>query len=130
MIVVDSSIWIGQLRRSRSDKIEMLESIRSPATSILVGDLVLLEVLQGARNEGHAAQIERELRVFRIERMLDDGIAVKAAANYRALRDRGITVRRTIDLIIATFCVERGHSLLHDDRDFDPLAAHLGLRLV
>jgi predicted nucleic acid-binding protein len=130
MIVVDSSIWIGQLRRSRSDKIKTLESIRSPATSILVGDLVLLEVLQGARNDGHAAEIERELRVFRIERMLDDGIAVKAAANDRALRDRGITVRRTIDLIIATFCVERGHSLLHDDRDFDPLAAHLGLRVV
>jgi predicted nucleic acid-binding protein len=96
----------------------------------LVGDLVLLEVLQGARNDRHAAQIERELRVFKIERMLDDGIAVKAAANYRALRDRGITVRKTIDLIIATFCVERGHSLLHDDRDFDPVAAHLGLRVV
>ena len=130
MIVVDSSIWIGLLRRSRSDRIATLESIRNPATSILVGDLVLLEVLQGARNDRHAAEIERELRVFRIERMLDDGIAVKAAANYRALRDRGITVRKTIDLIIATFCVERGHSLLHDDRDFDPLAAHLGLRLV
>lgn len=130
MIVVDSSIWIGQLRRSRSDKIETLASIRDPATSILVGDLVLLEVLQGARNDRHAAQIERELRVFRIERMLDEGIAVKAAANYRALRDRGITVRKTIDLIIATFCVERGHSLLHEDRDFDPVAAHLGLRVV
>jgi predicted nucleic acid-binding protein len=130
MIVVDSSIWIGQLRRSRSDKIETLARIRNPATSILVGDLVLLEVLQGARNDRHAAEIERELRVFRIERMLDDGIAVKAAANYRALRDRGITVRKTIDLIIATFCVERGHSLLHDDRDFDPVAAPLGLRVV
>jgi predicted nucleic acid-binding protein len=130
MIVVDSSIWIGQLRRSRSDKIETLARIRNPATSILVGDLVLLEVLQGARNDRHAAEIERELRVFRIERMLDDGIAVKAAANYRALRDRGITVRKTIDLIIATFCVERGHSLLHEDRDFDPVAAHLGLRVV
>lgn len=130
MIVVDSSIWIGQLRRSRSDKIETLESIRDPATSIVVGDLVLLEVLQGARNDRHAADIERELRVFRIERMLDDGIAVKAAAHDRALRDRGITVRKTVDLIIATFCVERGHSLLHDDRDFDPLAAHLGLRVI
>jgi predicted nucleic acid-binding protein len=130
MIVVDSSIWIGQLRRSRSDKIATLARIRDPATSILVGDLVLLEVLQGARNDSHAAEIERELRVFRIERMLDDGIAVKAAANHRALRDRGITVRKTIDLIIATFCLERGHSLLHDDRDFDPVAAHLGLRLL
>jgi predicted nucleic acid-binding protein len=130
MIVVDSSIWIGQLRRSRSDKIETLARIRNPATSILLGDLVLLEVLQGARNDRHAAEIERELRVFRIERMLDDGIAVKAAENDRALRDRGITVRKTIDLIIATFCVERGHSLLHDDRGFDPVAAHLGLRVV
>jgi len=68
--------------------------------------------------------------VFRLERMLDSGIAVKAARNYRILRGRGITLPGTIDLIIATFCVEHGYSLLHDDRDFDVMAAHIGLRVL
>ena len=130
MIVVDSSVWIGQLRRSGSHKVDRLKNIRNPTTTILVGDLVLLEVLQGARDDRHAQDVERELRVFRIERMLNDDVAVKAARNYRMLRGRGITVHKTVDLIIATFCVERGHSLLHDDRDFDVMAPHLGLNVV
>jgi predicted nucleic acid-binding protein len=91
---------------------------------------VLLEVLQGARDDRHAQDVETELRVFRIERMLNDDVAVKAARNYRMLRGRGITVHKTVDLIIATFCVERGHSLLHDHRDFDVMAPHLGLNIV
>jgi predicted nucleic acid-binding protein len=130
MIVVDSSVWIAQLRRSGSYAVEKLRSIRNPTAAILVGDLVLLEVLQGARDERHAHEIETELRVFRTEPMLDRGIAVKAASNYRMLRGRGITVRGTTDLIIATFCVERGHSLLHDDNDFDVMAPHVGLNVV
>jgi len=130
MIVVDSSVWIGQLRRSGSHKVDRLKNIRNPTTTILVGDLVLLEVLQGARDDRHAQDVERELRVFRIERMLNDDVAVKAARNYRMLRGRGITVHKTVDLIIATFCVERGHSLLHDDRDFDVMAPHLALNIV
>jgi predicted nucleic acid-binding protein len=127
MIVVDSSVWIGHLRGSDTRVADKITGIRDPRTTILVGDLVLLEVLQGARDDAHAARIERSLRIFQIERMLDERIATKAASNYRMLRSRGITVRTTIDLIIATFCVERGHSLLHDDRDFDAMAAHLGL---
>jgi predicted nucleic acid-binding protein len=130
MIVVDSSVWIDQLRGIGSQKVDRLENIRDPETTILVGDFVLLEVLQGARHDRHAAEIEREMRIFRIERMLDDRIAVKAAINYRLLRGRGITVRKTVDLIIATFCVERGHTLLHDDRDFDVMAVHLGLNVL
>ena len=62
--------------------------------------------------------------------MLDDAIAVQAARNYRVLRTRGVTVRRTIDMIIGTFCISGGHALLHDDRDFEPMVAHLGLRMV
>jgi predicted nucleic acid-binding protein len=97
---------------------------------VLVGDLILLEVLQGARDEAHAAQIERNLRRYPIAPMLDDAIAVQAARNYRVLRARGVTVRRTIDMFIGTFCVAGGHALLHDDRDFEPMVAHLGLRMV
>lgn len=130
MIVVDSSVWIGQLRRSRTASVAKLEAIRNPTSEIVVGDIVLLEVLLGARDDRHAADIERELRVFKIESMLDDNIAVSAARNYRLLRGRGITIHKTVDLIIATFCTERGHALLHDDRDYDPLSAHLGLQVV
>ena len=130
MIVVDSSVWIGQLRGVESRAVDKLKSIRSAATTIIVGELVLLEVLQGARDDLHAARIESDLRVFKIERMLDERVAIGAASNYRMLRSRGVTVRTTIDLIIATFCVERGHSLLHDDRDFDAMAGHLGLTVV
>ena len=130
MIVVDSSVWIGQLRRSGSHAVEKLRAIQKPTTTILVGDLVLLEVLQGARNEQHAREIEADLRVFRVDRMLDSDIAVKAAGNYRMLRRRGITLEGTVDLIISTFCVERDHQLLHDDSDFDLVAPHIGLTVL
>ena len=129
MIVVDSSVWIANLRDLDIDAVHKLRSIDDPG-EILVGDLILLEVLQGARGEDHAARIEHNLRQFRIEPMLDADLVVKAARHYRSLRREGITVRRTIDIIIATFCVEGHHFLLHDDRDFDMMASHLGLRLV
>jgi predicted nucleic acid-binding protein len=93
-------------------------------------DLILLEVLQGARGEANAARIERNLRNYQIAPMCDAAIAVQAARNYRSLRERGITVRKTIDMIIGTFCIAGGHGLLHDDRDFEPMAALLGLRVV
>jgi predicted nucleic acid-binding protein len=102
MIVVDSSVWVGQLRRSGSYAVEKLRAVVNPTATLLVGDLVLLEVLQGARDERHAHEIA-ELRVFRVERMLDSTIAVKAADNYRMLRGRGTTIEGTVDLIIATF---------------------------
>ncbi len=97
---------------------------------LLVGDLILLEVLQGARDEAHAARIERGLRRFPVVPMLGDAIAVQAARNYRLLRARGITVRKTKDTIIGAFCIAGGHFLPHDDRDFDPMEVHLGLRTV
>lgn len=129
MIVVDSSVWIGQFRGADTPAvIRLTETIDE--NEIVVGDLVLLEVLQGARDDAHAINLERRLRKFTVERMLDDVIAVNAARNYRMLREQGITVSKTADLIIATFCVERGHSLLHDDRDFDAIAAPLGLIVI
>lgn len=129
MIVVDSSVWIANLRGGQSEAVVKLRAIEDP-TTILVGDIVLLEVLQGARSDAHAVRIERAMREFTIESMLDEGIAVRAAAHYRFLRERGATVRKTIDLVIMTFCLERRHVLLHDDRDFDAMAAHLPLRVM
>jgi hypothetical protein len=129
MIVVDSSVWIANLRDDKTEAVAKLRAIEDP-DAILVGDLVLLEVLQGARSEAHAARIEGAMRQFSIESMLDDNLAVRAAAHYRLMREQGATVRKTVDLVIATFCLERGHVLLHDDRDFDAMAAHLALRVM
>ena len=95
---------------------------------ILLGDLILLEVLQGARDESHAMDIEAALRCFPIAAMLGADMASIAAGHYRVLRTKGITIRKTIDLIIAAFCIARGHALLHDDRDFEPFATHLALQ--
>ncbi|MGH7094769.1 MAG: type II toxin-antitoxin system VapC family toxin [Stellaceae bacterium] len=95
---------------------------------LLIGDLILLEVLQGARNELAARQVEEALLEFPTVRLFDPAMAISAAANYRFLRSRGITIRKTIDLIIGTFCIERGHSLLHSDRDFEPMERLLGLQ--
>ena len=129
MIVVDSSVWIGHLRNVHSPAVLKLRAMDDPA-DIVVGDIVLLEVLQGARDDAHAETIERNLRQFIIVRMIDDALAGQAARNYRRLRDRGVTLRKTIDMIIATYCIANGCRLLHDDRDFDPMAQYLGLEMV
>ena len=131
MIVVDSSVWIANLRGLDTVAVRNLRvAVEDNEDQVLVGDLFLLEVLQGARSDGDAARIEGNLRQFQVVPMLDDSIAVRAARNHRNLRGRGVTMRKTIDVIIGTFCITGGHSLLHDDRDFDPMARHLGLHVV
>jgi predicted nucleic acid-binding protein len=98
---------------------------------LLVGDLILCEVLQGARTDAHARKLEKELRKFDVVPMLNPDLAIAAAANYRKLlRREGITIRKTVDVIIGTFCIAHQHSLLHDDRDFAPMESHLGLKTV
>jgi predicted nucleic acid-binding protein len=129
LIVVDSSVWIANLRNQLTPPVVLLSAL-SGREPLVVGDLVLLEVLQGARDEMHAARIERDLRRHVVQSMMDDTIAVQAARNYRLMRASGVTVRKTIDVIIGTFCIERGHRLLHDDRDFDAMETLLGLAVV
>ena len=127
MIVVDTSVWIAHFRNETSAAVTKLRAIANPS-DIIVGDIILLECLQGARDEGHAAQLEAALRAFQIEVMLGDQPAVEAARLYRALRALGQTPRKTIDVIIGAFCIRRDYQLLHQDRDFEPMSAHLGLR--
>ena len=127
MILVDSSVWIAHLRGLVTPAVRTLTD-RGASEPLLVGDLILMEVLQGARSEGQATRIERAMRAFPVVSLLDAAMAAKAARNYRSLRDRGITVRKTADIIIGTYCIEHGHALLHDDRDFEPMVRHLGLR--
>lgn len=129
MIVVDTSVWIAHLRDVATEPVRKLRALGDLA-SLLVGDLILLEVLQGARSPADAMNLEREMRQFEIVSMLSPDLAVEAAANYRLLRSRGVTPRKTADLIIGTFCIEHGHTLLHDDRDFEPMRTHLGLQVL
>ncbi len=129
MIVVDSSVWIASLRGQQTPSVTWLMYFAG-RERLIVGDLVMLEVLQGARDEMHAARIERNLRANQVEPMMGSGIAVKAARNYRTMRQRGVTPRRTIDLLIGTFCIEHAYPLLHDDRDFDAMETLLGLSVV
>lgn len=129
MIVVDSSVWIANLRNEKRSAVSFLNEQAEPST-IIVGDVVLLEVLRGAQSERHAAEIELRLRRFRVETMLSPDLAAAAARHYRALRRTGTTVGKIADLIIATFCIDRGYELLHDDQDFSPFVAQLGLRVT
>ncbi len=129
MILVDSSVWIAHLRGRRTAATARLAQavMREP---LLVGDLILLEILQGARDDAHAARIERGLRQYTVVSLLDADLASQAARNYRTLRGLGITIRKTADIVIGTYCIEHGHMLLHDDRDFAPMETHLGLKTV
>ena len=129
MILVDSSVWIDHLRNSAAPSVSRLREL-IPGREILVGDLILCEVLRGLRSETEAIVVERTLRKFTFTSLLDPELAVIGAANYRALRRQGITIRKTIDLIIGTFCIERGHALLHSDRDFEPMKRLLGLQTI
>jgi predicted nucleic acid-binding protein len=129
MIVVDTSVWISLLRDRDSPQVERLISIRN-RSEILLTDLVLLELLQGSRDDRHAARIERDLSVFAQVAISSLELAPIAAGHYRRLRMRGITMRKTIDLIIASYCIAHGHYLLHQDRDFEPFAEHCGLLIA
>ncbi|WP_106753723.1 type II toxin-antitoxin system VapC family toxin [Pannonibacter carbonis] len=129
MIVVDSSVWIALIKGHASEAVEKLETIENPS-EIIVGDLVLLEVLQGAKSPGNARFLEHALRRFKVETLCEPSIAVEAAAIYRDLRARGITIRRTVDMVIATYCIRNSYQLLQQDRDFQPFATHCGLRLM
>jgi predicted nucleic acid-binding protein len=126
LIVVDSSVWIDFLNGRNVPHVQRLRSVLG-TEGIIVGDLMLCEVLQGLANEGTAREVEVLLRRFAIVPMAGEAIAVAAARNFRYLRGRGITIRKTIDLLIGTWCIENRRPLLHNDNDFQPMARHLGL---
>jgi predicted nucleic acid-binding protein len=126
VIVVDSSVWIDFLNGRNAPHVDRLRAILG-AAEIIVGDLMLCEVLQGLDSEREAREVEGLLRCFDIFPMAGDMIATAAARNFRALRRRGITVRKTVDLLIGTWCIENRRSLLHNDSDFVPMARYLGL---
>jgi hypothetical protein len=126
VIVVDSSVWIDFLNGRNAPHVQRLRTVLGTG-EIVVGDLMLCEVLQGLESEHAAREVEDLLRRFDIVPMAGDLIAVAAARNFRSLRRRGITVRKTIDLLIGTWCIENRRALLHNDSDFQPMARYLGL---
>lgn len=125
--MIDSSVWIDFLRARSTRQTELLKSVRL-RTRLGTPDLVLAEVLQGARSERVAEETERLLRTTEIVEVGGDEIAVAAGRHYRSLRARGITPRKTIDTLIATYCINGRIPLLYDDRDFDAFVQHLDLR--
>lgn len=129
MIVVDTSVWISALRDAERPGVAQLRH-ETARGNVLLGDVVLLEILRGARDDRHAALLETHLRKYPIVTMMDDRLATAAAANYRRMRGHGFTIGALADMIIATFCIEHGHQLLQDDRDFLPMVEHLGLQLA
>lgn len=125
-MVVDTSVWIDFLNGRDAPHVAKLRDALG-SEEIVVGDLMLCEVLQGLDNDSAAREVESLLRRFDIVPMVGEAIAVAAARNFRALRRRGITVRKTIDLLIGTWCISERRPLLHNDSDFRPMARYLGL---
>ena len=126
MIVVDSSVWIDYFNGTPTPEVDRLDGylVSEP---ILIGDLVLAEVLQGFRHDTDHELARSALSQLASAPMVGLDVAHRSAENFRALRQRGITVRKTIDCLIATFCLHHGHALLFSDRDFLPFVDHLGL---
>jgi predicted nucleic acid-binding protein len=131
MILVDSSVWIDYFRGAMTRQSEYLASqIEAGGVEIASGDLIVAEVLQGFRSERQAREAAAAFDLIETVDIGGRALAIKSAHNYRLLRAKGATVRSTIDCLIATFCIERRIRLLHDDRDYDPFARHLGLRVA
>ncbi len=129
MVIVDTSVWIDALRGTASPQAICLQQFVG-TLEVGLTSLILCEVLQGVRSNSEFRGFSEDLQRFAIFDSGGADLAIAAAKNYRILRDRGITIRKTIDCIIATFCIESGHQLLHRDRDFDAFETHLGLRVL
>jgi predicted nucleic acid-binding protein len=129
LILVDSSVWIDYFRGSITAQTEKLDQLLS-SEPLAIGDLILTKVLQGFDDERDFNKARKMLTALTVVELGGQETAIQAARNFRALRKRGVTVRKTIDTVIATRCIESGYDLLHSDRDFDPFVDHLGLRVV
>lgn len=129
MILVDSSVWIDYFRGTDSAPANELDMLLG-SVPLAIGDLILTEVLQGFKGERLFRDAKRLLKSLDFVVLGGEDVAIPAAQNYRRLRAQGITVRKTIDTVIATRCIVSRFDLLHNDRDFDPFEQHLGLRVV
>lgn len=129
MILVDSSVWVDYFKGTITPQTEKLDALlgREP---LAIGDLILTEVLQGFADDKSFNLARKMLLTLTVVELGGTEIAIQAARNFRTLRRAGVTIRKTIDTIIATRCIESGYELLHDDRDFDAFVKHLGMRVA
>jgi len=126
MIIVDTSVWIDYFNGTLSKETDSLDTMLGNQ-EILLGDLILAELLQGFQEDRLFREAQNMLESFPLVPMLGMQLAIQSAINYRTLRKRGVTVRKTIDVMIGTYCIETHIPLLYADRDFDPMVRHLGL---
>lgn len=129
MIVVDSSVWIDYFNGTDTREANLLDDLLGNEP-LMIGDLILTEVLQGFRSDSDYESARDALDTLIFTPMVGRDIALASAGNYRALRSKGFTIRKTIDVLIGTFCLENNHQLLHSDRDFDIMEKHLNLMTV
>jgi predicted nucleic acid-binding protein len=129
MIIVDSSVWIDYFNGVSTPQTNKLDSLLG-SEPLALGDIILTEVLQGFTNDLDFKRAKKLFSGFVLFDMLGEKNAIKTAENYRNLRKHGVTIRKTIDCIIATFCIENKHSLLFQDKDFNPFVNKLGLKFV
>lgn len=129
MVIIDTTIWIDYLRGVRNPEVQWLNE-EAARQRLGLTDIILCEVLQGIHDEADFDQVLRELVQFEVFGSGGIGLSVAAARNFRTLRRHGHTVRKTVDCLIATFCITEGHSLLHRDRDFDQFEQFLGLSVL
>ena len=129
MILVDTSVWIDYFNGNPTWQADLLDNYLSHVP-IIMGDLILTEVLQGFKFDKDFETAKSFLSALPFRQMGGYDVALQSAKNYRTLRKAGITVRKTIDIIIATFCIIEGLTLLHNDRDFEPFALHFPLKIL
>ncbi len=129
MVIVDSSVWVNYFNGTTTWQVEILDQMLQQIP-VLTGDLILIEVLQGFRIDKDFRKAKKVMSILPCKKMVGPSIAIQGAENYRKLRKKGITVRKTIDVIIGTFCITENIPLLHDDKDFDTMAEHLGLKTI
>ena len=126
MVLVDSTVWIDYFNGNNTPESDKLDNLLC-ITDVCIGDLILTEVLQGFKHDKEYKMAKKLFDNLTTLTLVGPFIAIKTAENFRYLRKKGITIRKTIDSIIATYCIENGIPLLHSDKDFSPFHKHLGL---
>ena len=129
MVLVDSSVWINYFNGNTTWQTEILDQMLLQIP-LFTGDLILTEVLQGFRKDNEYNKAKKIMSILSCKQMVGYELAIKSAENYRKLRKNGVTVRKTIDVIIGTFCINENIPLLHDDKDFEPMVEHLSLKSI
>lgn len=129
MLIVDTSVWIDYFNGTDNWQANYLEGSLLNET-IFIGDLILAELLQGFKNDRDFNTVNEYFKTFECVTLGGKELALKVASNYRFMRSRGITVRKTVDMFIGTWCIENNAALLHNDKDFDVIATHLPLHVI